>query len=197
MLHAWLGLLSQRGIQDTVDWLDEYMQNNNWRSDHKYEKWRRVISWYRCHQDLLGQLTAVIRALPSGGDQAPLRISIARNEELRAAIRAYFNQHTSIENFRVFIVKKGESFNGADFHGVGVYDLNTSTNTKTPMSQILQNFVKNGGALKDIAKTVSRLGTWKGSTQLQQNEYFQTLQSFGIDPMDVPDSIALYKFVPV
>jgi len=156
-----------------------------------------VSSWYQCHEELQDQLTAVIRALPSGGDQGPRSISIARNDELRAAIRAYYNQHASIENFRFFIVKKGESFNGADFHGVGVYDLNTSTNTKTRVSTIINRFMKSGGSLKDIAKTANRLGTWVGSTTLQQNEYFQSLQSFGINPMDVPDSIALYKLVPV
>ena len=189
--------LSQRGIQDTVDWLDEYMRNNNWWNSSIHRKWKAVISWYQCHEELQDQLTAVIRALPSGGDQGPRSISIARNDELRAAIRAYYNQHASIENFRFFIVKKGESFNGADFHGVGVYDLNTSTNTKTRVSTIINRFMKSGGSLKDIAKTANRLGTWVGSTTLQQNEYFQSLQSFGINPMDVPDSIALYKLVPV
>ncbi len=189
--------LSQGGIESTVDWLDEYMQNNNWPNHSIYRKWRSVISWYQCHEDLQGQLTAVIRALPSGGDQAPLGISIARNDELRAAIRAYFDQHRSIESFRFFLVKNGESFNGADFRGVGVYDLNTPTNARTKLPQIIHSFMKYGGSLKDIAKAARMLGTGRSVSNVLENEYFQTLQRLGINHIDVPDSIALYKLVPV
>ena len=153
-------------------------------------------SWYQCHEELQDQLIAVIRALRSGGDQAPQRISIARNDELRAAIRAYYDQHRSIESFRFFLVKKGESFNGADFRGVGVYDLNTPTNARTPLPSIIHNFMngstRNASSLKDIAKAAKMLSMGR-----MRNEYFQSLQSLRIDPMDVPDSIALYKLVPV
>jgi predicted GIY-YIG superfamily endonuclease len=178
--------ISQLGVRDAVQLMHLHWEARGTDVNDQRALWREVLNWFRGNNDLQLRVRAAARELPSGGDVAPQRASYDVNDALRTAINEYNNQEGNLlANFRVFFVKKGETFAESEHAGLKAFNLFTETNKKSKIASKLSRIAKHS-SVKDLIKG------FKHVPPLAANEFIAGTEHSDIG---IPDSLTMYKLV--